>query len=66
VLIAPEAANVPSRRVLEKNGFHLVEVRPIATEPHRRPMAVYRLAAQVRPSGPSDLAAQSNQGGPRR
>lgn len=46
LLIAPEAVNVPSRRVLEKNGFRLVEVRPIATEPHSRPMAVYRLAAQ--------------------
>lgn len=43
ILIAPEAANVASRRVLEKNGFHLVDVRPVATEPHGRPMALYRL-----------------------
>ena len=44
LLIAPDAANAPSRRVLEKNGFSLVEVRPIVTEPTTRPMAIYRLA----------------------
>ncbi len=43
VLTAPEAANAASRRVLEKNGFRLAAVRPIATEPHGRPMAIYRL-----------------------
>ena len=41
----PAAANVASRRVLEKNGFALVGVRPIATEPVDDPMAVYRLPA---------------------
>jgi aminoglycoside 6'-N-acetyltransferase len=50
ILATPEAANAASRRVLEKNGFRLVAVRPIATEPHDRPMAIYRLppAIQVR------------------
>lgn len=43
ILTAPEAANIASRRVLEKNGFHLAAVRPIAAEPHDRPMAIYRL-----------------------
>ena len=45
MVIAPEAANVPSRRILEKNGFRLESVRPLATERHDRPMAVYRLAS---------------------
>jgi len=44
VVTAPAASNVASRRVLEKNGFRLVEVRPIETEPVDEPMAVYRLA----------------------
>lgn len=43
LLVAPEAGNAPSRRVLEKNGFQLVSVRPVSTEPHQRPMAIYRL-----------------------
>lgn len=43
VLADPDAANVASRRALEKNGFELVAVRPVATEPHARPMAIYRL-----------------------
>lgn len=42
LLVTPEAANIASRRVLEHNGFALVEVRPIDTEPHDRPMAIYR------------------------
>lgn len=45
VLAAPDAANAASRRVLEKNGFELVAVRPVATEPTDAPMAIYRLAA---------------------
>lgn len=44
VCSAPEAANTPSRRVLEKNGFRLEAVRPVATEPTDAPMAIYRLA----------------------
>jgi aminoglycoside 6'-N-acetyltransferase len=43
-IVAPEAANAVSRRVLERNGFALVDVRPLAFEPHDRPMAIYRLA----------------------
>jgi aminoglycoside 6'-N-acetyltransferase len=45
VLTAPDAANIASRRVPEKNGFELVAVRPVATEPSDAPMAIYRLAA---------------------
>jgi aminoglycoside 6'-N-acetyltransferase len=45
ILTAPDAANVASRRVLEKNGFTLVAVRPVASEPTDAPMAIYRLAA---------------------
>jgi aminoglycoside 6'-N-acetyltransferase len=43
ILTGPDAANVASRRVLEKNGFHLVAVRPVATEPSDAPVAIYRL-----------------------
>jgi aminoglycoside 6'-N-acetyltransferase len=43
VLTAPDAGNTASRRVLEKNGFELVAVRPVATEPTDAPMAIYRL-----------------------
>jgi aminoglycoside 6'-N-acetyltransferase len=43
ILTDPDAANMASRRVLEKNGFHLVAVRPVATEPSDAPMAIYRL-----------------------
>jgi RimJ/RimL family protein N-acetyltransferase len=39
----PDAGNVASRRVLEKNGFRLVDVRPVASEPTDDPMAIYRL-----------------------
>jgi aminoglycoside 6'-N-acetyltransferase len=42
-LADPDAANTASRRVLEKNGFELVAVRPVATEPTDAPMAIYRL-----------------------
>lgn len=51
VLADPDAANAASRRVLEKNGFGLVAVRPVATEPTDAPMAIYRLpdvAAETR------------------
>jgi aminoglycoside 6'-N-acetyltransferase len=43
LLVGPDAANTASRRVLEKNGFELVEVRPVATEPTPDPIAIYRL-----------------------
>jgi aminoglycoside 6'-N-acetyltransferase len=41
----PEEANIASRRVLEKNGFELVAVRSMPSEPSDEPMAIYRLAA---------------------
>jgi len=44
VVVEPEAGNRASRRVLERNGFELVDVRPLAFEPNDRPMAIYRLA----------------------
>ena len=43
LLVAPDATSVASRRVLEKNSFDLVAVRPVATEPSDNPMAIYRL-----------------------
>lgn len=42
LVIAPEADNWASRRVLERNGFVLADVRPVITESHDRPMAIYR------------------------
>lgn len=44
ILADPDAANMASRRVLEKNGFHLVAVRPIATEQSHPASAIYRLS----------------------
>ena len=49
IVTDPDAANMASRRVLEKNGFHLVAVRPVATEASDAPMAIYRLS----PAAPS-------------
>jgi aminoglycoside 6'-N-acetyltransferase len=46
VIADPEASNVASRRVLEKNGFQLREVRPVASEPTSAPMAIYRLPSR--------------------
>jgi RimJ/RimL family protein N-acetyltransferase len=43
ILTDPDARNIASRRVLEKNGFGLVAVRPVASEPTSDPMAIYRL-----------------------
>ncbi len=43
ILVDPDAANVPSRRVLEKNGFHLVAERLVSIDPSDRPKAIYRL-----------------------
>jgi RimJ/RimL family protein N-acetyltransferase len=40
----PEAANVASRRVLEKNGFELLREGTVETERTGALMAVYRLA----------------------
>jgi RimJ/RimL family protein N-acetyltransferase len=54
----PEASNAASRRVLEKNGFLLLDERPLASEPTTAPMAIYRL--------PPDLAAGPYLSGHRR
>jgi RimJ/RimL family protein N-acetyltransferase len=43
IIADPEAANQPSRRVLEKNGFTLVDERLIESEPTDDLMAIYRL-----------------------
>src|SRR5262245_57445296 len=45
MLVGPDATNTASRRVLEKNGFELVEIRPVATEPSDAAIAIYRLPA---------------------
>ena len=49
----PDQRNAASRRVLEKNGFVLSDVRSVASEPTNDPMAIYRLgpAAGVNASG---------------
>jgi RimJ/RimL family protein N-acetyltransferase len=44
VIADPEASNTASRRVLEKNGFRLLDERSLASEPTAAPMAIYRLA----------------------
>jgi aminoglycoside 6'-N-acetyltransferase len=49
VIADPEASNTASRRALEKNGFRLLDERPLASEPTAAPMSVYRL--------PPDIAA---------
>jgi aminoglycoside 6'-N-acetyltransferase len=46
IMVDPDAANGASRRVLEHNGFELVAVRPVATEPRPDPVAIYRLPAE--------------------
>jgi aminoglycoside 6'-N-acetyltransferase len=50
IVAGPDAANVASRRVLEKNDFYLVAERSVATEPTDRPIAIYRLPATSKPS----------------
>jgi aminoglycoside 6'-N-acetyltransferase len=57
----PDATNLASRRVLEKNGFELLGERPLASEPVGVPMAVYRLPA---PSVPVSLRNRSRPGEP--
>lgn len=39
----PDARNLGSRRVLEKNGFQLLAVHPVSGEATADPMAIYRL-----------------------
>lgn len=43
VIADPEASNTASRRVLEKNGFRLLDERSLTSEPTAAPMAIYRL-----------------------
>jgi RimJ/RimL family protein N-acetyltransferase len=43
IIADPQASNIASRRVLEKNGFHLRGVRPVHSEPTPEPMAIYHL-----------------------
>ena len=47
VVTIVDAANMASRRVLEKNHFVLADTRPVATEPSDAPMAIYRLTSLV-------------------
>jgi aminoglycoside 6'-N-acetyltransferase len=42
IVADPEASNTASRRVLEKNHFHLLGIRPLTTEATEQPMAIYR------------------------
>ena len=44
LLVAPDATNMASRRVLEKNAFELVAIRLVASELSQAPMAIDRLA----------------------
>lgn len=44
IVADPDAQNMASRRVLEKNGFELVGVKVMDSEPSDQPMAIYRLA----------------------
>ena len=52
IIVDPDAANVASRRVLEKNCFELLDERPVPTEAVT-PTANYRLAPtrQAAPTG---------------
>jgi len=43
IVADPDVQNAASRRVLEKNGFGLVTVKTMHSEPSDDPMAVYRL-----------------------
>jgi aminoglycoside 6'-N-acetyltransferase len=52
IVVEPEAANGASRAVLRRNGFELVDVRPLAFERNDRPMAIYRLAGAEYPCDP--------------
>ena len=60
ILVGPSAANVASCRVLEKNGFELVDVRDMPGEPNASPLALYRLAA---PQPSTNVSARSPSSG---
>lgn len=42
IVADPQATNKASRRVLEKNGFHLVDERFVPSDETDAPMAIYR------------------------
>lgn len=44
VVVDPDATNVASRRILEKNGFALVDERIVPSDETDTPMAIYRLS----------------------
>ena len=44
VVADPDERNIPSRRVLEKNGFELMRIAALDSEPTNDPVAIYRLA----------------------
>lgn len=50
VVADPEVDNAASRRLLEKNGFELVALKPLASEPTGHLMAIYHLPAEGSPS----------------
>lgn len=56
VVADPEAANVASRRVLERNGFGLVDERVVPSERSPSVMAIYRLPGEP-PEDVRDSAA---------
>ena len=51
IVANPDERNAASRRVLEKNGFELVMIRAMVSEPTEDPMAVYRLSGDVGADG---------------
>ena len=44
IVADPDAANTASRRILEKNGFGIVDERIVPSDQTDAPMAIYRLA----------------------
>ena len=46
VIADPAAANLASRRVLEKNGFELLDERVVPSERSQEPVAIYRLPGE--------------------
>lgn len=51
IVADPEASNVASRGVLEKNGFQLLAECLVASEPTGAVMAIYRLPPTAEPAG---------------
>jgi aminoglycoside 6'-N-acetyltransferase len=50
IVADPDATNVASRRVLEKNGFELVDERIVPSDETDGPMAIYRLTETSPPA----------------